>query len=136
MRYREFTFRLSASGPAPFTSRAREKLFNEKGRGRPRPSLNREVGCCSTATRLDVARGAGLVVPDIRGRVRVDDAVAAGGRDRDLDVLDPGVVRPLQLRERDADVAGRMVGVVRLHAGNGGADVRLRSRLLGAAAEA
>src|SRR3954447_1602099 len=84
---------------------------------------------------LDVARRAGLVVLDGRRR-RVDDAVAAKGRDGDLDVLDPGVVRALEFRQRRARVARGVVGVERLHAGHCSADVGLRSGLVGPRAEA
>src|SRR5690348_1895453 len=86
-------------------------------------------------TRLDVARRAGLVVLN-RARNRVADAVAAGGGDGDLDVLDPGVVGLLQLRQGDARVTGRVVGVERLHARDGGADVGLRGGLVRPRAEA
>src|SRR5438105_13777723 len=46
------------------------------------------------------------------------------------------VVGELELRQRRAGVAGGMVGVVRLDAGDGGADVGLRGRCVGAVLEA
>src|SRR5919202_4624271 len=107
----------------------------EKKRARfPAPFSDRD-GVLLAAAGLDVARRARLVVR--RGARRgVPDAVAARRGNRDLDVLDAGVVRLLELRERHADVARRMVGVVRLHARNRGADVRLRSGLVRPRAEA
>src|SRR6266487_1075327 len=84
---------------------------------------------------LDVAGRTRLVVGD-RARGRIEDAVAAERRDLDRDVLDPGVVRELQLRQVRTHVTGRVVGVERLDARHGGADVGLRGRLVGPAAEA
>src|SRR3954471_24007179 len=84
---------------------------------------------------LDVGSRAGLVVED-RARRGVDDAVRRRVRDRDLDVLDPGVVRALQLGQRGARVTGGVVGVERLHARHGGADVGLRRGFVGPRAEA
>src|SRR5438105_13710150 len=46
------------------------------------------------------------------------------------------VVGELELRQRRAGVAGGMVGVIRLDAGDGGADVGLRGRCVGAVLEA
>src|SRR5439155_3411873 len=89
----------------------------------------------SAVTGLDVARGAGLVVLN-RARNRVADAVPSDRGNRDLDVLDPGVVGRLQLRQGHARVAGGVVGVERLHARNGSADVRLRGGLVRPRAEA
>src|SRR5207253_8601153 len=66
----------------------------------------------------------------------VADAVERRVGARDLDVLDSGVVRLLQLGERHARVAGGVVGVERLHARDGCADVRLRSGLVRPRAEA
>src|SRR5436190_10622156 len=53
------------------------------------------------AAGLDIARRAGLVVRRGAGD-GVPDAVAAERRDRDLDVLDPGVIRLLELGQRHA----------------------------------
>src|SRR4029450_2809069 len=80
----------------------------ERGRGLPRPLGASSDGLLAVA-RLDVGSGAGLVVED-RARGRVDDAVGRRVGDRDLDVLDPGVVRALQLGQRHARVAGGVGG--------------------------
>src|SRR6266566_4111551 len=73
----------------------------------------------------DVARGADLVVGH-GARDGVLDAVRRRVGALDLDVLDALVVRGLQDRQRDALVAGGVVGVERLHARHGRAHVRLR----------
>src|SRR5207342_2589809 len=83
---------------------------------------------------LDVARRAGLEVRDTPGN-RVLDAVSADSRRPDRDVLDPGVVAGLELREVHAGVARAVVDVVRLHAGDRPADVRLRRRGVGPVAK-
>src|SRR5437899_2148364 len=118
-RSREFTRFLSAS-QAP--------AFKKKGRGFPRPfadSFDKGATCLAIAL-LDVGPGTALVVEDGRGR-RVDDAVGRRVGDGDLDVLDPCVVRSLQLGQGDAGVARGVVGVERLHARHRRTDVRLRS---------
>src|SRR5947207_11558587 len=120
----------------PPTHTPKRVRSQERERARsPAPFLTRSVPAELTAADLDVTGRARLVVS--RGaRDGVADAVATEGGDRDLDVLDPGVVRLLQLRQRDARVAGGVVGVERLHAGNGCPDVRLRCGLVRPRAEA
>src|SRR5919198_5550706 len=130
-RSRKFTRVLSAAKAIPFT-RARGK---KRGRGFRALCVWSMRPSGLAAARLDVGAGAGLVVLDGPGDC-VDDAVRGRVRDRDLDVLDPGVVRTLQLRQRHAGVPGRVVSVVRLHPGHGRADVRLRRRVVGPLAEA
>src|SRR6266516_8010434 len=97
---------------------------NDEGRGLPRPS-RREGNRLLAGAGDDVAGRSDLVVGDGAGEGVLD---AVGGRVRalDLDVLDALVVRSLKNRERDALVPGGMVGVERLHAGNGRAHVGLR----------
>src|SRR5262245_7272584 len=95
---------LSAAGARGLTVHGKEK-------GAVSRALSREMRLDPLAAAwLDVASRAGLVVEDT-GRLRAHHAVAAGRRDRDLDVLHAGVDR-LELRERRPDVAGR--GVVRV----------------------
>src|SRR5579884_2202146 len=60
---------------------------------------------------------------------RGHDAVVRRGRREDGDVLDAGVVGGLEHRRGDARVAV-VVGVVGLHARNGGAHVRLSGRVV------
>src|SRR4051794_5344308 len=105
-----------------------------EGRGLPRPS-RQAVKSGLAAADLDVGSRAGLVVEDRRRR-RVHDAVRRRVGDRDLDVLDPGVVRALKLRQRRARVARGVVGVERLHSRHCSADVGLRSGLVRPGAEA
>src|SRR3954468_1359196 len=105
-----------------------------EGRGLPRPS-RQAVKSGLAAADLDVGSRAGLVVED-RARRGVDDAVRRRVGDRDLDVLDPGVVRALQLGQRGARVTGGVVGVERLHARHSSTNVGLRSGLVGPRAEA
>src|SRR5947209_10704543 len=109
--------------------------WNERGRGRPRP-LEPNPGAIGLAdARGDRPVGAALEVGD-RGRIRVLDAVARVVGTNDLHVLDALVVGLLELRERHARVAGGVVGVEGLHAGDGGADVGLRGRVVGPIPEA
>src|SRR3954447_25930367 len=121
---------LSGAAPRRLMPRTGDEPANDEGRGLPRPSSSRSrrLGLAAAAGGeagvLDVAGGADLVVG--RGARRgVLDAVGRRVGADDLDVLDPLVVGGLEDRERDALVAGGVVGVERLHAGDGGADVRL-----------
>src|SRR4051794_32083554 len=105
-----------------------------EGRGLPRPS-RQAVKSGLAAADVDVGSRAGLVVED-RARRGVDDAVRRRVGDRDLDVLDPGVVRALQLGQRGARVTAGVVGVERLHARHSSTNVGLRGGLVGPRAEA
>src|SRR3954465_5302636 len=105
-----------------------------EGRGLPRPSCQ-PVAAALAAAGIDGSRRSRLVVED-RRRLGVDDAVRRRVRDGDLDVLDPGVVRGLQLDRGRARVAGGVVGVVRLHARHRCTNVGLRGGLVGPRAEA
>src|ERR671923_24245 len=107
--------RRRARFPAPFAERPSSAGLADAGRDRP-------------------VRAA-LEVRDGR-RARVLDAVARVVGADDAHVLDACVVGLLELRQGDAGVARGVVGVVGLHARNGGADVGLRGRVVGAAPEA
>src|SRR4051812_40552097 len=98
-------------------------------------ALRQAVKSGLAAADLDVGSRAGLVVED-RARRGVDDAVRRRVGDRDLDVLDPGVVRALQLGQRGARVTAGVVGVERLHARHSSTNVGLRGGLVGPRAEA
>src|SRR5439155_2640608 len=125
IRARRLTFVLSAVA----------RLGLNKRKGAVSRALSQVLQAGLAAAGLDVAGRAGLVVRRGAGD-RVPDAVAAECRDRDLDVLDPGVIRRLELGQRHSHVTRRMVGVVRLHPRHGGADVRLRGRVVRPATEA
>src|ERR671925_1107838 len=107
--------RRRARSPAPFYERPSSVGLADAGRDRPVRSA------------LEVRGGAGA---------RVLDAVARVVGADDLDVLDARVVGLLELGQGDAGVAGGVVGVEGLHAGDGGADVRLRGRVVGPVPEA
>src|SRR5256714_1459732 len=95
----------------------------------PAPLSDFGIGSsCLAAARDDVAAGAALVV-EHADRLGVLDAVAGAVGGLDRDVLDAGVIRGLELRERRSDVAGlRVVGRERLDARNRRADVGLGGR--------
>src|SRR5438046_1917950 len=126
IRTRSVTFLLSARAGHVLTQRERARF--------PAPFRKPLSGVLAGA-RLDVTRRAGLVVEDRAGD-GVLDAVQRRVRDRDLHVLDAGVIRLLQLRQGHARVARGVVGVERLHAGDGCADVCLRRGLVRPRAEA
>src|SRR5436190_11609723 len=113
----------------------RSALKKQRGRGFPRPRAKRRSQRGLANSLGDRGRRAALEVGD-RGRVRVLGAVERGVGAHDADVLDPGVVGELELGQRRAGVAGGVVGVEGLHAGDGGADVGLRGRGVGAVLEA
>src|SRR4051794_2868848 len=91
------------------------------------PRRKRVSRVLRAGARGDVGGRAGLLVD--RGTDCRLDAVRRRRRGLDDDVLDAGVVRSLQHGRRRARV-GAMVGVERLHAGDSGANVGLRGRVV------
>src|SRR4051794_22106123 len=116
----------------------RDEPCRSTGRARlaPRPSGGELGSACLRAGAEEDVRTRAVLEEGVRTHRRRD---AVRGRRRrggaEDDVLDAGVVARLQLRKRRADVAV-VVGGVRLDAGDGGAHVCLRGRLVSAILEA